>query len=305
MKKWRYAVLGWATGAVGKRATRRKIRKVPLGLALGLDRLGRRDHRVDVGQLTAEHPGGFNGFAVTDQERGASGDVVHPERLEYDVEGADGVPVPVREERSLDAECLRPGAVRPRRVSRDRERAHADPVEVVAPVPQELQLGRSGRRPVPDVEAEERKPGTEHLTQRSGLLSNVGPDLDVGNGIARTEHEQTVPTGLSRGELAELKRSRRSRRSLPVAWVANGCASSGVFASIVAMISGQRALEIENRLAELLDVEVDELRDYLAGNIAASTARRTGFRFVRGTHGGQYVRDREGTDMVRSGVSGP
>jgi hypothetical protein len=71
------------------------------------------------------------------------------------------------------------------------------------------------------------------------------------------------------------------------------------------MISGQRALEIEKRLAELLDVEVDELRDYLAGNIAASTARRTGFRFVRGTHGGQYVRDREGTDMVRSGVSGP
>jgi hypothetical protein len=71
------------------------------------------------------------------------------------------------------------------------------------------------------------------------------------------------------------------------------------------MISGHRALEIEQQLAELLDVNVDELRDYLAGNIGASSTRRTGFRFVRGTHGGQYVRDREGTDIVRSGVSVP
>jgi hypothetical protein len=69
------------------------------------------------------------------------------------------------------------------------------------------------------------------------------------------------------------------------------------------MISGKRVLEIDERLAELLDVEVDELRDYLAGNIGASSTRRTGFRFVRGTHGGQYVRDRDGTDVVRSGVS--
>ena len=71
------------------------------------------------------------------------------------------------------------------------------------------------------------------------------------------------------------------------------------------MISGERAIEIEHRLAELLDVEVDELRDYLAGNVGASTTRKTGFRFVRGTHGGQYVRDRDGTDIVRGGVSVP
>ena len=69
------------------------------------------------------------------------------------------------------------------------------------------------------------------------------------------------------------------------------------------MISGQRAVEIEEQLAELLDVEVDELRDYLAGNIGASSTRRTGFRFVRGTHGGQYVRDREGADIVRLGAA--
>ena len=64
-------------------------------------------------------------------------------------------------------------------------------------------------------------------------------------------------------------------------------------------------MEIEEQLAELLDVEVDELREYLAGNIGASSTRRTGFRFVRGTHGGQYVRDREGTDIVRPGASVP
>jgi len=69
------------------------------------------------------------------------------------------------------------------------------------------------------------------------------------------------------------------------------------------MISGERALKIETKLAQLLDVEVDELRDYLAGNIRASSSRRTGFRFVRGTHGGHYVRDREGTDIGPADVS--
>jgi hypothetical protein len=69
------------------------------------------------------------------------------------------------------------------------------------------------------------------------------------------------------------------------------------------MISGDRALKIEKQLAHILDVEVDELRDYLAGNVRTSGARRTGFRFVRGTHGGHYVRDREGTDIAPAGVS--
>ena len=79
--------------------------------------------------------------------------------------------------------------------------------------------------------------------------------------------------------------------------------SSGALASITLMISGDRALKIDQQLAQLLDVKVDELRDYLAGNIRTSSTRRTGFRFVRGTHGGHYVRDREGTDMRPAGVS--
>jgi len=69
------------------------------------------------------------------------------------------------------------------------------------------------------------------------------------------------------------------------------------------MISADRAATIEKQLAQLLDVGVDELRDYLAGNIGTSSTRRTGFRFVRGTHGGHYVHDREGTDIRPAGVS--
>jgi hypothetical protein len=53
------------------------------------------------------------------------------------------------------------------------------------------------------------------------------------------------------------------------------------------MISGDRAKDIEKRLADLLDVEVAELRDFVRGNIGESAVRRTGFRFIRGTHGGQ------------------
>jgi hypothetical protein len=79
--------------------------------------------------------------------------------------------------------------------------------------------------------------------------------------------------------------------------------SSGAIASIIPMISSDRAVTIEKQLAQLLDVEVDELRDYLAGNIRTSSTRRTGFRFVRGTHGGHYVRDHEGTDIRPAGVS--
>jgi hypothetical protein len=71
------------------------------------------------------------------------------------------------------------------------------------------------------------------------------------------------------------------------------------------MISGERAKKIEEQLAELLDVEIEELRDYLRGNIKESAARRTGFRFIRGTHGGQYIRDPEGTDTPSARVSVP
>jgi hypothetical protein len=71
------------------------------------------------------------------------------------------------------------------------------------------------------------------------------------------------------------------------------------------MISGDRARALEERLAELLDVEIEELREYLRGKVGESADRRTGFRLIRGTHGGQYVRDPEGTDILPARVSLP
>lgn len=71
------------------------------------------------------------------------------------------------------------------------------------------------------------------------------------------------------------------------------------------MISGERAREIEDRLAELVGVEVEELRDYLRGSIKESASRPTGIRLVRGTHGAHYVRDPEGTDIPPARVSLP
>lgn len=81
--------------------------------------------------------------------------------------------------------------------------------------------------------------------------------------------------------------------------------TSGPIASLQSVISGDRAAEIEERLAELLDLRVVELRDYLRGNIGESASRRTGFRLVRGTHGAHYVRDPEGTDILPARVSIP
>jgi hypothetical protein len=71
------------------------------------------------------------------------------------------------------------------------------------------------------------------------------------------------------------------------------------------MIDAEHATRIEERLAAVLDVHVDQLRDYMKGNTRAGSGRRTGIRFVRGTHGGSYVRDPEGTDMLPAGHEEP
>ena len=71
------------------------------------------------------------------------------------------------------------------------------------------------------------------------------------------------------------------------------------------MLEADQAAKIEDRLAALLDVRVDQIRDYLRGNIRAGGGRRTGLRFVRGTHGGTYVRDREGADILPAGYEEP
>jgi hypothetical protein len=73
----------------------------------------------------------------------------------------------------------------------------------------------------------------------------------------------------------------------------------------VPMIEADQARDIEEKLAALLEVRVDDLRDYLAGNVRAGGSRRTGYRFVRGTHGGRYIGDPEGTDIVPRGYQIP
>jgi len=71
------------------------------------------------------------------------------------------------------------------------------------------------------------------------------------------------------------------------------------------MLEAERAKEIEARLASLLNVPIQDLRDYMTGNVRAGGGRRTGYRFIRGTHGGSYVTDPKGTDMLPAGVEAP
>lgn len=71
------------------------------------------------------------------------------------------------------------------------------------------------------------------------------------------------------------------------------------------MISAKRAAQIEEGLADLLSVRNDEVRDYLNGNIEAGSGRRTGYKFVRGTHSGHYERDPNGADILPSGYEAP
>jgi predicted transcriptional regulator len=75
--------------------------------------------------------------------------------------------------------------------------------------------------------------------------------------------------------------------------------------STLSVISAERATAIERELASLVGVEPNQLRDYLRGYIKAGRARRTGFRFVRGTHGGDYVHDPQGVDELPGGFQAP
>ena len=80
---------------------------------------------------------------------------------------------------------------------------------------------------------------------------------------------------------------------------------SAASGSMRCVVKAERAVQIEERLAVLLDVELDELRDYLRGDVRSGGARRTGIRFIRGTHSGTYIRDPEGTDLLPAGYSVP
>ena len=84
-----------------------------------------------------------------------AGHVPHPVVLERDAEAVRRIGIPVGEEREVEIERLHPRDMRVRRVARDRERLHARVLQLRSPVTQELELGRSGRGPVEEVEEEE------------------------------------------------------------------------------------------------------------------------------------------------------
>jgi hypothetical protein len=70
------------------------------------------------------------------------------------------------------------------------------------------------------------------------------------------------------------------------------------------VLSRDRVEQIERRLAELLDASPEEVRDYVDRNFGPRLVggrRVTGWTFKRGTHGGHYVRDPGGTDIVPGG----
>jgi hypothetical protein len=193
-----------------------------------------RDHGVDVGKLWPEQPGVRDPRAVLDEEGGAFGDVLHPTSLRRDAEGANGVPVPVGEERHVDPQRLCPRCMRPDGVSRDRQRPDPERRKIGSPVTQEADLVRSGRRPVPEVEAEERQARAENLAQALGTLPRLGPDLHVGNGIAGTEHGRTVPASAGVAETIDIRASRGKHRGMRLPIVASPVAFAVFVATAVA-----------------------------------------------------------------------
>jgi predicted transcriptional regulator len=73
------------------------------------------------------------------------------------------------------------------------------------------------------------------------------------------------------------------------------CPTLPVYFALV--IDAETAREIEARFAESIGMPADDVRDYLNGNVRAGAGRRTGYRFIRGTHGGTYVVDPDGVDL--------
>jgi len=179
------------------------------------------DDLVDVRQLRTEHPRRLDRPSVTDEERRAHRHVVHPERLERDVERARGFPVPVGEQWHVDAERLRPRTVRPWRIARDTDRPDPCCGEIVAPVTQQLELIRSGGRPVVDVEAQESETRAEDVTESSRLLADRGPHPHVRNRATTLEHAATLSAGGRRAIVIQVQRDfgaecdRRARSCLP------------------------------------------------------------------------------------------
>ncbi len=82
-----------------------------------------------------------------------------------------------------------------------------------------------------------------------------------------------------------------------------GCSTANVLS--------RESVDLEQRLAKLLGADPAEVRTYLCEVIEerlwgrSPKERKTGFRFVRGTHGGAFVRDPDGNDTPPVGYQVP
>ena len=72
------------------------------------------------------------------------------------------------------------------------------------------------------------------------------------------------------------------------------------------------ARAVERRLAEQLGLEPGAVREYVLEVLedrlwrsGERPDRPTGYRFIRGSHSGTWVRDSDGTDVLPPGVQAP
>jgi hypothetical protein len=77
-------------------------------------------------------------------------------------------------------------------------------------------------------------------------------------------------------------------------------------------VISEAARDVERRIARKLGVEQEQLRDYVIEVLenrlwgeGENPERKTGIKFVRGSHAGMYVRDPEGTDLLPPGAEPP
>ena len=180
--------------------------------------------------------------------------------------------VPVGEQPEVEVERLRPRDVVPRRVARDPDRLHAQLVERLSPVTQELHFVRSGGRPVEEIEDEQLRPVLHAAPPWSRARSARGRPSRRGRGRRRcsTRRRLTATSDPRRAGVGR-RSSRRgnSSRMFPTActreprrkthWFAVGQSTSSVVPSGDQTTSPNVPGAREEQARATRMVDVDEL----------------------------------------------
>src|SRR5436190_10122195 len=175
-----------------------------------------REQHVEVRQFRdLVAPGAADGAFTVDEERRPRGDVLEAAVVEGDAEAVRRVGVPVRQEREVEVERLHPGDVRPGGVAGRGVCLDSGGAELVAPVTQELQLARSGRRPVEQIEEEEHRDVGEHLADRSALLRRR-PHPRVRDALSHGQHRATLTRQSLGRDLGRLRDCAGDLHDVPV-----------------------------------------------------------------------------------------